>query len=93
MFAARRCLLVASLVITAGAIVGCTQADQWTISKMLSNPGYDDGDERKTADWVENAGSEARQGRMVEKQLDPLGLREIFMSDKARSIEKNLGIE
>ena len=54
--------------------------------------GWDPGSE--TGDpWVQQAGAEARGNRPVEKEFDPLGLKKIFMSEKARDIERNMGIE
>lgn len=45
-----------------------------------------------TDPWVHEAGTVARNERPVEKVNDPLGLREIFTSSKARDIERNLGV-
>jgi hypothetical protein len=54
--------------------------------------GWDPGSE--TGDpWVQQAGAEARGHRPVEKEFDPFGLKQIFMSDRARDIERNLGVE
>lgn len=92
MNAARHCLLFAAFVVIAAAVAGCTSSQKWTMSRLWSNPSYDDGTD-KVEEWVEEAGSEARGNREMEKQVDPLGLRDVFMSEKARSIERNLGIE
>ncbi len=43
--------------------------------------------------WVQSAGVEARGDRPKEIVNDPLHLRNIFMSEKARDIERNMGIE
>jgi hypothetical protein len=58
-----------------------TSFDSW-------DPGSETGDP-----WVQQAGAEARGHRPVEKEFDPLGFRQVFMSDRARDIERNLGIE
>lgn len=89
---ARRCLLLATVVVISGAAVGCSGSSLWSINRFLANTGYDDGTDDSEA-WVEDAASEGRSGRAVEKQADPLGLRNVFMSDKARAIERNVGIE
>lgn len=62
------------------------------MKQMFSSKDPADGTE-DIEKWVEDAGSEARAGRTVETESDPLGLRNIFMSEKALSIERNLGIE
>lgn len=54
--------------------------------------GWDPGSE-STDPWIQQAGAEARGHRPVEKEYDPLGLKKVFMSDKARDIERNMGIE
>jgi hypothetical protein len=54
--------------------------------------GWDPGSE--TGDpWVQQAGAEARGHRPTEKEFDPFGLKQVIMSNKARDIERNLGIE
>jgi len=42
--------------------------------------------------WVEDVGTVARQEHNIQKIVDPLKLRNVLMSSKARSIERNLGI-
>lgn len=60
--------------------------------RPTSFDGWDPGSE--TSDpWVQQAGAEARGHRPVEKEYDPLGLKKYLMSDKARDIERNMGIE
>ena len=43
--------------------------------------------------WVTELGEEARGDRPREKEPDPLGLKPLIMSEKARSIERNLGFD
>lgn len=70
-----------------GMVSNATQA-----LRPTSFDGWDPGSE--TGDpWVQQAGAEARGNRPVEREVDPLGFRNLFMSAKARDIEKNLGIE
>lgn len=93
MIAARRCLLMASLVIVSGAVAGCTASGQWHLSKLLfPNEGHHLEDE-SVPTWVEDAGAEGRAGRTVEKDSDPTWLRDVLVSPRAQSIEKSLGIE
>lgn len=42
--------------------------------------------------WVRSAGDIARTEHTYEEVHDPLGLRKYFTSEKARSIERNVGI-
>lgn len=43
--------------------------------------------------WTTQAGTEGRAGRAVDKEADPLGLKKYMMSEKAREIERNCGVE
>lgn len=42
--------------------------------------------------WVEDAGSFARVEHTREEVRDPLGLRDFLTSEKARQIERNVGV-
>ena len=92
---ARRCLFLSALtLITAGLAVGCTaDAAAWNFKRAVSTPGYADTTEMPDEEWITDAANTGREGRFVEKSNDPLNLRELFMSEKARSIERNVGIE
>jgi|GEM_PF-1756092 len=46
----------------------------------------------KSDAWVHSAGDVARTEHTLEEIHDPLGLRKYFMSEKAREIERNVGI-
>lgn len=54
---------------------------------------YADPTAERSEKWVDDAGREARAGMMRESGNDPLNLRELFMSQKARDIERNLGVD
>lgn len=60
--------------------------------------GYRSGGEsenpaQQTSDpWIQDVGTYARSEHQREPVYDPLKLRNIFMSEKARDIERNLGI-
>jgi hypothetical protein len=73
---------------------GCTFASR-TVEALrpTSFDAWDPGSEESSDPWVQQAGAEARGHRPVEKEFDPLGLKKVFMSDKARDIERNMGIE
>jgi len=50
-------------------------------------------DEPKVDDpWVDEAGEIARTEHPAEEIHDPLGLRNFFTSEKAREIERNVGV-
>lgn len=88
--------LCAALVLCSGcALMSSVQGMASQTVEALrptSFDGWDPGSE--TGDpWVQQAGAEARGHRPVEKELDPLGLKKVFMSQKARDIERNMGIE
>ena len=59
----------------------------------FGNRNYLDPTSQKSEKWIGEAGSEARRGMTIEKENDPLGLRNVLMSQKARDIERNLGFE
>lgn len=52
---------------------------------------YDDDTDEGDDAWIQQAGIEARGDRPLEKSTDPI--RDMIMSPKARSIERNLGFE
>lgn len=56
-----------------------------------STGDYDDGTDESDAEWIKNAGVEARGDRPLEHDNDPF--RNLLMSPKARSIERNLGFD
>lgn len=54
---------------------------------------YINGADEKDEAWVTDAAEEARGDRPRETEPDPLGLKPLIMSEKARSIERNLGFD
>lgn len=48
--------------------------------------------ESKGDPWVDGAAHYTRQIHPIEEVNDPLHLREVFRDDKARDIERNLGV-
>lgn len=60
--------------------------------RPTSMDGWDPGSEASDP-WVAEVAAEGRGNRPIEKEYDPLGLKKYLMSDKARDIERNMGIE
>ena len=54
--------------------------------------GYRDATEEEVDDWTEDVGREGRGNQPMEKDPDTWW-RDLFMSEKARSIERNVGID
>lgn len=65
---------------------GCQSVPHWLRMEEVDGTKSED-------PWTTQAGTEGRAGRAVEKEADPLGLKNIFMSEKAREIERNCGVE
>ncbi|MCA9075711.1 MAG: hypothetical protein KDA93_11805 [Planctomycetaceae bacterium] len=91
-----------ALLLTAGLIAfpGCAamntmkMAASETVSSFRPTTGdYHDPTDDSSDPWVQEVGVEARGHQTKEQANDPLGLRNVFMSQKARDIESNLGFE
>ena len=82
-----------TLVLVLLLSVGCTLHNGtgkfWNAMRFRDDdhPGDSKGDP-----WVQSAGEFTRKEHTPEKVHDPLKLRNIFMSEQARSIERNLGV-
>ncbi|WP_437229376.1 hypothetical protein SH661x_001408 [Planctomicrobium sp. SH661] len=66
--------------------LGCQT--MWGVSQAShgrEDPAIDD-------PWIESAGNIARNEHPPEKVYDPLGLRNVLTSEKARQIERNVGV-
>ena len=90
--------LLAILLLLLIGSSGCTQTasirEMFTKSFDSSKPShhdYDDGTDETDEGWIKEAGIEARGDRPLESENDPF--RDLLMSPKARSIERNLGFE
>jgi hypothetical protein len=75
--------------------LGCAQTGStpWLIRWFDSwePPDYTDAEEETQTEW-ESIGKQARHGRPIEKDPDPWW-KEYVMSEKARSIERSVGVE
>ncbi len=68
-------------------LAGCQSGiPHWLAFKEVDGAKSDD-------PWTTQAGTEGRAGRPVEKEYDPLHLKQFMMSEKAREIERNCGVE
>jgi hypothetical protein len=67
---------------------GCTATRDW-LNSLNEN---DDPAVRHEDEWVEQTGLEARGDRPREMSTEPRWFREFTMSERARSIERNVGI-
>lgn len=89
------------LIIVAGFIIsstGCTSLtgpqNAFAKSSRMFKPDtrdYDDGSDEDGHEW-DFVGKEGRAGQEREQDPDPW-FKQMFMSEKARSIERNLGID
>ena len=74
------------------AIPGSKEMMKLSFASMKPSTGdYANDIENSDEGWVQEAGIEARGDRPLEKSSDPI--RDLIMSPKARSIERNLGFE
>lgn len=85
-----------AMAVAFGAAVGCASMSESGSLFSSMSPGGEESESnagRSSDPWVSQAGTEARKHLPREKTNDPLGLRNIFMSEQARDIEHNLGID
>lgn len=88
---------VLALSVFAGAS-GCAMMDSMntymkrTLTFSKGTDYINAADEEDDA-WITQAAEEARGDRPREKEPDPLGIKPLFVSEKARSIERNLGFD
>jgi len=82
------------LVVAAMTVCGCQSMSSFGNSFAAFEPqGARNNPEDQHADpWIQDAGKVARTEHGNEKVIDPLHLRDVFMSNKAQSIEHNLGV-
>jgi hypothetical protein len=72
-------------------LTGCQMLARF--NRMLpTTADYDDGTDDTTDPWITAGAEEGRREYQREEVSDPLGLRPYLMSEKARSIEHNVGI-
>jgi hypothetical protein len=74
-----------------GTTSGCQT--MWS-PKLAKSFSATDGRHKPSTDpWITEAGTVARTEHPTDKVDDPLGLRKIFVSEKAREIERNCGVD
>lgn len=79
-------------IILSGVVIwssGCTTTEGFALFK---NRDYADPTEGPDDPWVSQVGVEARGDRPREMSEEPRWFREMIMSDRARNIERNLGV-
>jgi hypothetical protein len=91
-----------ALLLTAGlvALPGCaamnsmkTAAAETVETFRPGTHGYHDATAESSDPWVQEVGDQARGHQTKEKDADPEWMRNFLMSQKARDIESNLGIQ
>lgn len=63
-----------------------------TVGYRENNSARENPANQSSDPWIEEVGIVAREEHNPQKILDPLKLRNVFVSSKARDIESNLGI-
>lgn len=94
----QRCAFSVLMVCFFAGLSGCAMMDSMAnymkhTFSYSKGTDYISGADEKDEAWVTEAADEARGDRPREKEADPLGLKPYIMSEKARSIERNLGFE
>lgn len=72
-------------------MVGCQSFSSNRLG-LFSAPGRENPADAPSDPWINDAGTIARTEHPAEEINDPLKLRNIFMSQQARDIERNLGV-
>ena len=92
-------LRIIALGICTLSLAGCAvvQTMQMGTKQLVKDFTPESLDEANPADdpgepWIAAAANEGRIEQKAESANDPLHLRQIFMSNKARAIENNVGI-
>lgn len=78
------------LALAAWSVCGCTSTS--SLRQAFKTADYADPTEGSDDPWVARTGVEARGDRPKESADEPRWFREWTMSDRAREIERNLGI-
>jgi hypothetical protein len=72
---------------------GCSMMRGRVARMMPDSEGYADGTDATSDPWIAEASGEGRADYRTDTEADPFGWKPLFMSQKARDIEKNLGVE
>lgn len=81
------------LIVVSSLVIGTSGCATTNFLSMFKNGDYADPTDGPDDPWVANAGMEARGTGPRELSEEPRWFREMVMSDRARAIESNLGID
>jgi hypothetical protein len=89
-----RVLILSVFAGVSGCAMMGSMSNYWKKTFSFSKgTDYINGADEKDEAWVTEAAEEARGDRPREKEPDPLGINHLFESEKARSINRNLGFD
>ena len=86
-------LLTAALIVAHSGCAAMMENSRSMWSTLTSDGDYADATEGPDDVWIQQAGDQARESHPRESASDPAWFRSLIMSDRARSIERNLGID
>ncbi len=86
-------LLIAALIMAHSGCAAITQNSRSMWRALRTDGNYADSTEGPDELWVQQAGDQARESHPRETATEPAWFRGLIMSDRARSIERNLGID
>ena len=84
--------LLLALVFTSGCQSAFSQRLRHAFTYRGSDSFRENPADQPSDPWINDAGSVARTEHPAEEINDPLKLRQYFMSQRARDIERNLGV-
>lgn len=82
------CLTVASLGCQSSMI---SRHFTQTVGYRETNSARENPADQTSDPWIQDVGTMTREEHSKQEIVDPLKLRNVFMSEKARDIERNLG--
>lgn len=88
--------ILAALSLALVLVAGCQSAFSQRLKQTFTYRGGQSSRENPADEpsdpWINDAGNVARTEHPSEEINDPLNLRQYFMSQRARDIERNLGV-
>lgn len=79
------------LVLCSGCQNAFSQRFRQSLGFREANSARENPADQGSDPWINEMGSVTREEHGVQEVYDPLKLRNVFMSEKARDIERNLG--